>query len=83
MRIFESVEEIISSPIFGEARAAGCKLSDDTRELSVGDIFVLRQGASPLGAEVASRLCAEARAAGARAVIGGAGLCAGGGLPVG
>ena len=82
MRIFESVEEIISSPIFGEARAAGCKLSDDTRELSVGDIFVLRQGASPLGAEVASRLCAEARAAGARAIIGDAELCAGAGLPV-
>ena len=82
MRIFESVEEIISSPIFGEARAAGCKLSDDTRELSVGDIFVLRQGASPLGAEVALRLCAEARAAGARAIIGDAELCAGAGLPV-
>ena len=82
MRIFESVEEIISSPIFGEARAAGCKLSDDTRELSVGDIFVLRQGVSPLGAEVASRLCAEARAAGARAIIGDAELCAGAGLPV-
>ena len=82
MQIFESVEEIISSPIFGEARAAGCKLSDDTRELSVGDIFVLRQGASPLGAEVASRLCAEARAAGARAIIGDAELCAGAGLPV-
>ena len=82
MRIFESVEEIISSPFFGEARAAGCKLSDDTRELSVGDIFVLRQGASPLGAEVASRLCAEARAAGARAIIGDAELCAGAGLPV-
>ena len=81
MRIFESVEEIISSPIFGEARAAGWKLSDDTREVSVGDIFVLRQGASPLGAEVASRLCAEARAAGARAIIGDAELCAGAGLP--
>lgn len=82
MQNFESVEEIISSPIFGEARAAGCKLSDDTRELSVGDIFVLRQGASPLGAEVAARLCAEARAAGARAIIGDAELCAGAGLPV-
>ena len=82
MQNFESVEEIISSPIFGEARAAGCKLSDDTRELSGGDIFVLRQGASPLGAEVAARLCAEARAAGARAIIGDAELCAGAGLPV-
>ena len=82
MRNFESVEEIISSSIFGEARAAGCKLSDDTRELSVGDIFVLRQGASPLGAEVASRLCAEACAAGARAIIGDAELCVGASLPV-
>lgn len=82
MREFNRLESIMSSSFVREARSAGAKLSDDTRDLSAGDIFVLRQGASPLTAEAAERLCAQAKAAGARAIIGDAELCAKAELPV-
>ncbi len=44
-------------------------LVDDTREVSPGDIFVLRQGSSPLTSEQAGSYCAQAASAGAAAVI--------------
>ncbi|MBR4986865.1 MAG: UDP-N-acetylmuramoyl-L-alanyl-D-glutamate--2,6-diaminopimelate ligase [Proteobacteria bacterium] len=42
---------------------------DDTREVKQGDIFVLRQGASPLSKEQAEKFCAQATASGAAAII--------------
>lgn len=45
------------------------KLTDNTNEVSCGDIFVLRQGEHPLSPQQASNLCQKAQAAGACAII--------------
>ena len=42
---------------------------DDTREVTQGDIFVLRQGAAALNKEQAEKFCAQAAANGAAAII--------------
>ncbi len=81
MNVGEELASIAASEYFVQARAQGCKLSDDTRDLQAGDLFVLRRGASPIGPEIAAKLCAQAHAAGARAVIGERDLCSGAALP--
>lgn len=45
------------------------KLTDNTNEVSNGDIFVLRQGERPLSPQQAADLCQKAQAAGACALI--------------
>lgn len=69
MDFISQINAIAASDVFVGAQKEGSKLTDDTRDIARGDIFVLRQGAQPLAPDMARRLCSDAQNAGARAII--------------
>lgn len=60
---------ISKSDVFERARMSGAKLTDDTRDVERGDIFVLRRGATEFSQDTALRLCSMAEERGACAII--------------